>query len=166
VTLFSFVDGAELANIAGKLRRSSRCRLLALACANPPGNTVRIGTRRRLPAPPARSGAVMQLSGQYSNPSGPLKAALESLSDPRPECAPRPEYATAVSGRPAPPRLRWGAIQAAVVEVLSEVAMPMRVWDVHAAVEKRLRLDVSYHTVCSFLIAAARSPSCGVERVR
>jgi hypothetical protein len=41
----------------------------------------------------------------------------------------------------------------------------MRVREVHARVEGRLGLKVSYHTVCSFLIAAGKSPLSGVVKV-
>jgi hypothetical protein len=49
--------------------------------------------------------------------------------------------------------------------VLAEAKRPMRVREVHARVEGRLGLKVSYHTVCSFLIAAGKSPLSGVVKV-
>jgi hypothetical protein len=104
----------------------------------------------------------VHLTGQYSNPSGPLKALLEAIFQ-SPDEEPRP---TSEARVPVLPRLRWGAIQAAVLIVLGEAERPMRVREIHALVEDRLKLKVSYHTVCSFLIAAGKSRLSGVERVR
>ncbi len=59
-----------------------------------------------------------------------------------------------------------GAIQASVLTVLGEAERPLRVRDVHALVEERLEVQISYHTICSFLIAAGKKPASGVERVR
>jgi hypothetical protein len=112
----------------------------------------------------------MHLSGHYSNPSAPLSAVLGLLGDGDPEgpqCAAEDTgaYPTPASGRPTPPQLRWGAIQAAILIVLGEAERPMRVREVHARVEGRLGLKVSYHTVGSFLIAAGKSPLSGVLKV-
>jgi hypothetical protein len=59
-----------------------------------------------------------------------------------------------------------GAIRAAVLVVLGEAKQPMRVCEVHAAVEERLQIAVSYETIKSALSAAGRHPAIGVERVR
>jgi hypothetical protein len=108
----------------------------------------------------------MHLSGQYSNPSAPLKAVLGLLdgdaAGPQDAAEETAAYPAPASGRPTPPQLRWGAIQAAILIVLGEAKKPMRVREVHARVEGHLGLKVSYHTVCSFLIAAGKSPRSGV----
>ena len=41
----------------------------------------------------------------------------------------------------------------------------MRVREIHARVEGHLGLKVSYHTVCSFLIAAGKNPLSEVSKV-
>jgi len=62
----------------------------------------------------------------------------------------------------APLRLRMGAIQAAVLDVLGEANAPMLPRDVHAAVERRLGQPVSKDTIGSYLSAAARSAATPV----
>jgi hypothetical protein len=104
----------------------------------------------------------MDLIGQYSNPCGPLKALLEAVFE-IPEPPSRP---SAEARRPTLRQLRLGAIRAAVLIVLGDAKQPMRVGEVHAAVEQRLRAAVSYETVKSVLSGAGRNPATGVERVR
>ena len=103
----------------------------------------------------------MHLTGQYSNPSAPLKTLLEAISR-----IPQGPSRTASEARTQVLPRRWGAIQATVLIVLGEARRPMRVREVHAVVEERLGVTVSYHTVCSFLRAAGKKPAIGVERVR
>jgi hypothetical protein len=112
----------------------------------------------------------MRLSGHYSNPACLIVKLLALLEGREPENlvapAKEPGFPAPVAGRPTPPKVRWGGIQAAVLIVLGEASGPLRVREVHARVEERLKLKVSYHTVCSFLIAAGKSQLSGVERVR
>ena len=103
----------------------------------------------------------MDLIGQYSNPGGPLKTLLEAIF----EIPERPSRPATEARRPTLRQLRLGAIRAAVLIVLGEAKQPMRVREVHAAVEQRLRVAVSYETVKSALSAAGRNPAAGVERV-
>ncbi len=76
----------------------------------------------------------MDLTGQYSNPSGPLKPLLEAASSAASEGHRRP---FTPSGS-LPPGLRPGAIERAVLSVLSDAVGPIRNRDVHASVEERL----------------------------
>ena len=112
----------------------------------------------------------MHLSGHYSNPPAPLKVVLGLLGgEPGGTLGAAEDaasYPAPALGRPTAPRLRWGAIQASVLTVLGEAERPLRVRDVHALVEERLEVQISYHTICSFLIAAGKKPASGVERVR
>jgi hypothetical protein len=102
----------------------------------------------------------MHLRGQYSNPSGPLKALLDATSE-IPEGPPEP----AVEARTyVLPRLRMGAIGGAVLDVLAESSEPMRPRDIHASVQRHLHRIVSRNTVGSFLSVAARSASMPVIR--
>ena len=102
----------------------------------------------------------MHLRGQFSNPSGPLKALLEAISE-IPEGSSEP----AVGARTyVLPRLRMGAIQGAVLDVLGKASEPMRGRDIHAAVQRHLHCAVSRDTVGSFLSVAARSASMPVIR--
>ena len=102
----------------------------------------------------------MRMRGQYSNPSGPLKALLEAISE-IPEGPPEPavEASTYVLAQ-----LRMGAIQDAVLDVLGESSEPMRPRDIHAWVQRHLHCTVSRDTVGSFLSVAARSASVPVIR--
>jgi hypothetical protein len=59
-----------------------------------------------------------------------------------------------------------GAIRSMILLVLSEAKQPLPVREVHAAVEKRLGVVVSYETVKNALYLARRNPATGVERVR
>jgi hypothetical protein len=104
----------------------------------------------------------MHLRGQYSNPSGPLKALLEAIS----EIPDGPSTSSTEAKTYVLPRLRMGAIRAMVLIVLGEAKEPMRVREVHASVAQRLQLAVSYDTVANFLSVAAKNPSTGVIRVR
>jgi hypothetical protein len=104
----------------------------------------------------------MDLSGQFSNPSGPLKGLLEAIF----EIPDGPSRPATEARRPALRQLRLGAIRAAVLIVLGEAKQPMRVREVHASVEQRLQVAVSYDTVKSVLCAAAGNPSTGVGRTR
>jgi hypothetical protein len=95
----------------------------------------------------------MHLRGQFSNPSGPLKALLEAISE-----IPQGPSEPAVAARTyVLPRLRMGAIQGAVLDVLGASSEPMRTRDVHASVQRHLHCTVSRDTVGSFLSVAARS---------
>jgi hypothetical protein len=59
-----------------------------------------------------------------------------------------------------------GAIRAMILIVLGEAKQPLPVREVHAAVEERLGVVVSYETVKNALYLARRNPATGVERVR
>lgn len=60
-------------------------------------------------------------------------------------------------------RLRCGAIQEAVFEVLANADNPMRPREVHAAVERLLSMPVSKDTVNSCLSSGARGRMRGVS---
>ena len=101
----------------------------------------------------------MDLTGHYSNPSGPLKVLLEA--------------AVAGSGgrrrpltlsRSLPPGRRLGAVKRAIRSVLSDANGPVAARDVHASVEERLERSVSYDNIRKVLSAAARDPSSGIAR--
>jgi len=53
-------------------------------------------------------------------------------------------------------RLPQGAIQAAAVDVMRKARQPLPITEMHRRVEKRLKREVSYDTVCSFLTVAAK----------
>jgi len=161
------------------IRRRSRGRCRHTPARSKPSTPSVRMLSRPLPQPSGRNhnasqspesprtcgGFLMHLGGQYSNPSAPLKVVL-GLSDRRVlSGSAEPSYPPAGTERPTPPRLRWGAIQAAVIDVLIQASSPLRVRDVHTRVEGQLNMAVSYHSVCSFLTSAARSGSGGVERV-
>jgi hypothetical protein len=101
----------------------------------------------------------MDLTGQYSNPSGPLKMLLEATS------AASEGHRRPVTPRGSrPPSLRLGSIKRAVLSVLSDADGQLRARDVQASVEERLQRTVSYDNVRKVLSAAARDPSSGVAR--
>ena len=96
----------------------------------------------------------MDLTGQYSNPAGPLKALLEAASE---------GYRRPVPpSRSLPPGRRLGAI--AIRSVLSNADGPIGPRDVHASVEERLERSVSYDNVRKVLSAAARDASSDIAR--
>jgi len=103
----------------------------------------------------------VDLTGQYSNPSGPLKLLLEAASAPQ-ESRQRP----ITPSRRRRPELRLGAVKRAVLSVVVGADEPIRARDVHAAVEQRLQRAVSYDNVRKVLAASARDPSSGVARAR
>jgi hypothetical protein len=96
----------------------------------------------------------VDLTGQYSNPSGPLKALLEAAS-----AAPEGYRRPVTPSRSLPPRRRLGAIKRAIRSVLSDAEGPIGARDIHALVEERLERSVSYDNVRKVLSAAARDPS-------
>lgn len=65
-----------------------------------------------------------------------------------------------------PPPLRCGAIQDAVIRVLAEADDPMRVTEVHAAVERVLSMRVSKDSVNSCLSTRARGADPLFVRVK
>lgn len=101
----------------------------------------------------------MDLSRQYSNPSGPLKTLLDGASRRRESGAKR--HPAPVR---APLRLRMGTIQAVVLDVLGDAHAPIRPREVHAAVEQRLGQPVSRDTIGSYLSVAARTAAMPVIR--
>jgi hypothetical protein len=103
----------------------------------------------------------MDLIGQYSNPSGPLKTLL-AVASAAPDGLSRP----ITPSRSRPPELRLGAIKRTVLSVLSDADGPIRARDVHASVVERLRRTVSYDNVRKVLSVAARDPSSGVARTQ
>jgi hypothetical protein len=62
-------------------------------------------------------------------------------------------------------RLRNGAVQRAVLHVLAASPEPMRVTDVHAAVERLLGMPVSKDSVNSCLSVGSRGAEARFERV-
>jgi hypothetical protein len=82
--------------------------------------------------------------GQLSNPSAALAAVFEAAAVVRPE--PRDPRESIVVG-PASRRLGNGVVQRAVVKVLAMAGRPMRVAEVHLAVEQLLGHPVSKHSV-------------------
>lgn len=63
-------------------------------------------------------------------------------------------------------RLPMGAIQAAVIDVLSDGGRPMQPNEVRSLVEQRLDRQVSQDTVTSFLSVASRRPCIPIERLK
>jgi len=106
---------------------------------------------------------LVHLSGRSLNPKSRLQALLLSLIDDRGR-AKRLELLKkleALEGKPVPIRkqlrLPQGAIQAAVLAVMKKAKKPLRITEIHKLVEKRLKREVSYDTVCSFLTVAAKN---------
>jgi hypothetical protein len=63
------------------------------------------------------------------------------------------------------PRLRCGAIQSAVIEVLAAASAPMSVRNIHAAVERHSSMRVSKDSVNSCLSTGARGDAPLFERI-
>lgn len=64
------------------------------------------------------------------------------------------------------PRLKQGAIQAAIVSVLERNKVAMRPIDIRARVSSDLGREIPTDTVTSFLSVAARSGKWPIEKVR
>jgi hypothetical protein len=103
----------------------------------------------------------MHLVGQLSNPSTVLEVVLEASAVVRP--GPRDSRESIVVG-PASRRLGNGVVQLAVAKVLVMAGRPMRVTEVHLAVEQLLGHSVSKHSVSWSLAADARSKGARFER--
>ncbi len=101
----------------------------------------------------------MHLVGQLVNPSAPLMAVFETLSDgllpPTERLQPQLETG----------RLGNGVVQRAVVKVLAAAQRPMRVLEVHGAVEGLLGHPVSKDSVSWCLAAGVRGMAPRFERV-
>lgn len=102
----------------------------------------------------------MHLMGALSNRSGQEK--LERLDALRRRLLRQAAQAPRQAKRL---RLRIGAVQQAVLHVLAVSAGPMRVADVHAAVEHLLSMPVSKDSVNSCLSVGARGAEPRFERV-
>ena len=103
----------------------------------------------------------MHLVGQLSNPSTALAAVFEAAAVVRP--GPRDSRESIVVA-PASRRLGNGVVQRAVVKVLATDGRPMRVAEIHLAVEQLLGHSVSKHSVSWSLAADARSKKARFER--
>jgi hypothetical protein len=101
----------------------------------------------------------MQLLGRFSNPSAPLKAVFEALPDEpiEPTVCPEPQAETG--------RLGNGEVQRAVVKVLAAADGPVRVADIHLAVERLLGRAVSKESVSCCLRKGVRGSEPRFERV-
>jgi hypothetical protein len=119
--------------------------------ALPTGN--KRGTNSRRTCLDSRRTAV-RLIGQLSNPVSSLSAFFEALEQGRNGLEPR----SSRSKSPAQThnRLGNGEVQRAVVKVLAAACRPMRVAEVHQAVEDLLSLSVSIDSVNSCLSTKAR----------
>jgi hypothetical protein len=95
----------------------------------------------------------MHLVGQLSNPFGPLATVLEAAGGAlrRPAGLQRP-----IAVERASRRLGNGVVQRAVVKVLASAAQPMRLSDIHSAVEELLSQVVSKESV-SWCLRMSRS---------
>lgn len=94
----------------------------------------------------------MPLLGALQN----QQAQLERLNSLREKLL---RAATNQPKRPKRLRLRTGAIQAAVVEVLAAASEPMQVRDIHAAAEKLLEERLSADSVNSCLSTGVKGKS-------
>jgi len=83
----------------------------------------------------------MHLLEHLTNPSAPLKAVFEALPDEPIEPTVRPEPPVATG------RLGNGVVQRAIVKVLALADQPMRLRDIHSAVEDGLGQAVSKESV-------------------
>lgn len=111
----------------------------------------------------------MHLRGQFSNQACPVVKLLLLLAGEAPQDAFEAVEAFAVRPPGAEkvvlPKMRLGAIKAAVMSVLGEASGPLRVREIRALVEAKLKLEVSYQTVCSVLTTSLKIPASGVKKV-
>lgn len=101
----------------------------------------------------------MRLSGGCSNQSqlAVVRRAAEARS--------KLTIASAGVSTRQPVRLRLGAIQGAMVNVLSKSDGPLSPREIRILVESRLQRDISMDTVYSFLRIATRSEKWPAERI-
>lgn len=103
----------------------------------------------------------MRLLGRFTNPSAPLAAVFEALPDEPVERAsrldPQPQVATG--------RLGNGVVQRAIVNVLTSADQPMRLRDIHSAVEDWLGQAVSKESVSWCLRMSRTGAGLRFERV-
>jgi hypothetical protein len=104
----------------------------------------------------------MHLVGQLSNPSAALGAVLEATAVVRP--GPR-DLRGPVVVKPSSRRLGNGVVQRAVVRVLAAARRPMRVAEVHQAVERLLGHPVSENSVGWCLAAGVRGKPPRFDRI-
>jgi hypothetical protein len=103
----------------------------------------------------------VDLARTLSNPTGPLKVLLEGLLEPPPM---RPRSNS--TGRSLALRhRRAGWVVEAIVRVLAGQREPMRVKDIHAAVEELLGEPVRWKSVKASLAANVAGPSPRFIRV-
>lgn len=104
----------------------------------------------------------MRLIGQLSNPSVALSAVFEAAFVVR--RGPRGLREPAAV-EPASQRLGYGVVQRAVVRVLAAARRPMRVAEVHQAVERLLGHPVSENSVGWCLAAGVRGEPSRFDRI-
>jgi hypothetical protein len=121
------------------------------------GQTASVGDQAR----PKFTVFLVHLAGALSNRSGQEK--LERLDALRRRLLRQAAQAPRQAKRL---RLRNGAVQEAVLRVLATSPEPMRVADVHAAVERLLSMPVSRDSVNSCLSVGARGAEAPFERVK
>lgn len=102
----------------------------------------------------------MHLLGRFTNPSEPLKAIFKALPDEPIRPSVPPELVPAPTGR-----LRNGEIKRAVVKVLAATQRPLRIADIHMAVEGLVGYPVLKDSVGWCLAAGARGKQPTFERV-
>jgi hypothetical protein len=101
----------------------------------------------------------MHLLGRFTNPSAPLAAVFEALPDKPLEPIEHPEPELAMG------RLGNGVVQRAIVKVLASADGPMRLRDIHAAVEDVLGQVVSKESVSWCLRMSKSGAGLRFERV-
>lgn len=102
----------------------------------------------------------MHLLGHYFNhPSSPLQAIFDALPDEPLEPIERPV------SQPARGRLGNGEVQRAVLKVLAAADQPMRLRDIHAAVEGWLGRAVSKESVSWCMRMSRDGAGVRIERV-
>jgi hypothetical protein len=131
-------------NIAGLKLWEVRSRLQAdfLRMLRHPGRDRGLNSLQR--RTPDAERVLMHLVGQLSNPSAALAAVFEAptVAQLRPRKPRQP-----ISPEPVSRRLGNGVVQRAVVKVLAAARRPMRVAEIHLAVERLLGYPVSENSV-------------------
>jgi hypothetical protein len=101
----------------------------------------------------------MRLLGHLTNPPSSLQAVFNALPDEPIEPMARPESPVATG------RLGNGVVQRAIVKVLASADRPMRLRDIHSAVEDRLGQAVSKESVSWCLRRSRSGDELRFERV-
>jgi hypothetical protein len=103
----------------------------------------------------------MHLLGRFTNPSAPLAAVFEAL----PDEAIEPVASTIPEPSRTAGRLGNGVVQRAIVKVLAVADQPVRLRDIHVAVESLLGHAVSKESVSWCLRMSRRGDEPRFERV-